>query len=136
MDSGSLILGVLGTWRITHLLAAEDGPFELVARLRGWAGNGFWGSLLDCFYCLSLWISVPFSIALCANWKEGILFWLAFSAGAILLERATARTDSAIPPYREESTGGEHVLLRSSEGGGAGPVGPGIRPGGDGAGKP
>ena len=27
---------------------------------RGLAGSGVWGGLLDCFYCLSLWIAIPF----------------------------------------------------------------------------
>ena len=46
-------------WRITHLLSAEDGPWDVVIRLRRWTGEGFWGKLLDCFYCLSVWISAP-----------------------------------------------------------------------------
>jgi hypothetical protein len=48
-----LLLGILAVWRITHLLNAEDGPWEVVVRLRRIAGEGFWGQLLDCFYCLS-----------------------------------------------------------------------------------
>lgn len=54
-----LILGILGVWRITHLLHAEDGPWDLVVRLRRRAGTGFWASLLDCFYCLSLCMAAP-----------------------------------------------------------------------------
>ena len=33
-----LVLGALAVWRITHLLAAEDGPWDLVLRLRKAAG--------------------------------------------------------------------------------------------------
>jgi len=85
--SYEFLLGVLGVWRITHLLNAEDGPGDLLVRFRRAVGQGFWGSLLDCFYCLSLWISVPFAVVLARSWQERILIWLAFSAGAILLER-------------------------------------------------
>ena len=42
-----LILGILGVWRITHLLQAEDGPWDLVVQLRRALGNRFWGRLLD-----------------------------------------------------------------------------------------
>ena len=49
------ILATLAVWRCTHLIAAEDGPFKLIAWIRGKAGQGFWGTLLDCFYCLSIW---------------------------------------------------------------------------------
>ena len=86
----AFLLGTLAVWRLTHLLAAEDGPFALVARLRHRAGAGFWGELLDCFYCLSLWLSAPVAALLATSWAEGALLWLALSGGAILLERTTA----------------------------------------------
>ena len=41
-----LVLGILCVWRVTHLLNAEDGPWELVVHLRRLAGPGFWGKLL------------------------------------------------------------------------------------------
>jgi len=84
-----LLLGILGVGRITHLLASEDGPFELVARLRLAAGSGFLGKLLDCFYCLSLWIALPFAIWIGSDWRERLLLWPALSGAAILLERWT-----------------------------------------------
>src|SRR5215471_9894523 len=39
----------LVVWRLTHLLAFEDGPFDVIARLRQRAGESFFGKLLDCF---------------------------------------------------------------------------------------
>ena len=42
-----LTLAVLATWRSAHLVAHEDGPFELVVRLRARAGRGVLGSLMD-----------------------------------------------------------------------------------------
>jgi len=54
-----LLLGALVVWRLTHLLHAEDGPWDLLRRLRERLGEGFGGRLLDCFYCLSLWIAAP-----------------------------------------------------------------------------
>ena len=62
-----LILGTFAVWRATHLFQAEDGPWNLVAKLRFHAGNGAFGALLDCFYCLSLWISIPFALLLGAT---------------------------------------------------------------------
>jgi hypothetical protein len=87
------ILGALGVWRVTHLLNAEDGPWQLLARFRKLVGSGFWGGLLDCFYCLSLWAAAPYACWLRLNrhvtWSEALLLWPALSALAILLERAT-----------------------------------------------
>jgi hypothetical protein len=79
--------GTLGVWRITHLLEAETGPWYLLDRLRQRVAAGFWGSLLGCFYCLSLWVSVPFTLFLVGEWRERLLMGSALSAGAILLER-------------------------------------------------
>jgi hypothetical protein len=84
-----LLLGVLVVWRITHLIHAEDGPWDGVARLRARAGAGWLGQLMDCFYCLSLWIALPFALLLGTTWLQELLLWPALSAGAILLERAT-----------------------------------------------
>jgi len=81
------ILGALGVWRLTHLLNAEDGPWQVLVWLRTQAGSGFWGDLLDCFYCLSLWVAVPFALLLGHGWRERLLLWLALSGAAILLER-------------------------------------------------
>ena len=81
------VLCLLAVWRLAHLLSREDGPFDLVLRFRKLLGQGFFGSLLDCFHCVSLWISVPFAFLLCDEWIGGIVTWLALSGGAGLLFR-------------------------------------------------
>src|SRR5260370_41040040 len=93
-----LILGTLAVWRLTYLLQAEDGPWDVVVRLRLAAGNGFWGKLMDCFYCLSLWISAPVAWWIGETWWERIILWLSFLAGASILERATNPEPNA-PAY-------------------------------------
>ena len=92
------LLAVLGVWRLSHLLHAEDGPWDLIMRLRRRLGEGFWGGLLDCFYCLSLWIALPFAVFLGDQTGERFLLWLALSGGASLLERLTAVTGVAAAP--------------------------------------
>jgi hypothetical protein len=93
-----LALSMLAIWRITHFLSAEDGPWDAVVRLRKSVGDGFWGELLDCFYCLSLWIAMPFAYWLGQDWKETLVLWPALSAGSILLERLIADRGVAEPP--------------------------------------
>ena len=105
-----LALGVLCVWRVTHLLIAEDGPWDIIVRLRLHAGNGFWGELLDCFYCLSLWIAAPLAIALGSGVKERILLWPALSAAAILLERLTKSNPAAEPAIYFEDRENQNVL--------------------------
>ena len=50
------LLGLLATWRIAHLVAYEDGPWDVLVRLRIALGDGFLGHLVDCFDCVSLWV--------------------------------------------------------------------------------
>ncbi|MGJ5816644.1 hypothetical protein [Paludibaculum fermentans] len=90
-----LIVSVLAVWRVTHLLCEEDGPGDLFARLRRALGNGFFGRMLDCFYCLSLWVAAPAAWFLGSNWLDRSLLWLGLSGGAILVERATHRAPAA-----------------------------------------
>lgn len=105
-----LLLAVLCVWRITHLLVEEDGPWDLVIRLRRRLGDGFWGRLMDCFYCLSMWIAVPFAYLLGTTWGEQLFHWPAISAGAILLERVSLRQELAMPDYEEEEEVQDAVL--------------------------
>ena len=109
MQFYGLVLGVLAAWRMTHLLNAEDGPWDLLVKLRRLAGNGVFGSVIDCFYCLSLWVSAPLAWLLGDGWKNRLLLWLAISAGAILLQKATSREPTAGVPaeYYEEEEGNE-----------------------------
>lgn len=118
MDFYELILGTLCVWRITHLLNAEDGPWDLLARLRRAVGEGFWGGLLDCFYCLSLWVALPFAALLGEGWRERLLLWPALSGTAILLERLTRRGSDPAPVYFSEDLPADEedgdVLLRQT----------------------
>jgi hypothetical protein len=86
----ALVVGILGVWRIAHLVAAEDGPWDVVVRLRTRAGSSQWGDLMDCFKCLSLWVAAPFAVVLGQNWSIRCLMWPALSAGAIVLDEARA----------------------------------------------
>ena len=97
-----LVLSVFAVWRITHLLGKEDGPFNIIFLIRRKAGNSFFGKLMDCFYCLSIWIALPFGIWLGENSIEKILIWLALSGAACLLEQATTKNDSNGPTYHED----------------------------------
>lgn len=81
------VLAVLATWRVTHLLASEDGPADIIFRLRRRLGDGWVGSLMDCFNCLSLWVAAAAAFLVASDPLTWVLSWLALSGGACLLER-------------------------------------------------
>jgi hypothetical protein len=94
-----LILG-LATWRISNLLVNEDGPWDLLARLR-WAlgirydqtsrpyGTNVFSKLWTCLWCISPYIGVLLTFA---YWRWSDLTLLlslpfALSSMAVIVDR-------------------------------------------------
>jgi hypothetical protein len=81
------VLAALATWRLTHLVAVEDGPADIVLRLRSLLARSMLRTLTDCFGCLSLWIAAPFAFFVSGRLLELLVTWLALSGAAFLLEQ-------------------------------------------------
>jgi uncharacterized protein DUF1360 len=82
-----LTILALATWRISSLLVNEDGPYQMLAEFRSRVIK--YTRLLECVWCVSLWIAGFMTIAyyfvpLYAIW---IMLPFALSAGAILIDR-------------------------------------------------
>jgi hypothetical protein len=108
-----LVVVILVVWRITHLLQAEDGPWNLITRLRRLLGNSRVGELLYCFYCLSLWVAAPLAYLLGTSWLQRLLLWPALSGAAILLERMS---EKPTPTANHEQCGeSSDVVLRQEQ---------------------
>jgi len=113
-----MVLAVLATWRVTHLLANEDGPAAIIARLRERLGHGLLGKLMDCFQCLSLWIAAPMALFFAENLLDWLLGWLALSGAACLLQRFGS-PPVVIEPIPESTKGEEDDdMLRQQAGSG------------------
>jgi hypothetical protein len=111
-----LVVAILATWRVTHLLALEDGPWDLVVRLRLRLGRGFAGALMDCFKCLSLWIAAPAALFVARRPLDWLFVWLALSGAACLLERL-GNQPMIIPPDTHPLEGELDHVLRSETSG-------------------
>ncbi len=127
-----ILIGALATWRVTHLLHAEQGPWGILERYRTYLKQTLGTHLFDCFYCLSVWVALPVGLWLGQGWKERVLGVLAFSGAAVLLERVThpgfdraspVSGESAIPPVYFEGEDVDHELLQSKGAGGSGESG-------------
>lgn len=98
MTITEFILAVFAVWRVTYMLQVEDGPMAVFTRLQAWImkrpdkvggiNQGFF-----CFYCLSVWVSLPITLLIMHNhnWKSFIVYWLAVSTGAILVNKLEQR---------------------------------------------
>ena len=97
-DMLKLVLGVLITWRLTSLAVVENGPKDILAKAREAAGVRFdefsrcqsdtWiGSALCCVKCSSVWVGWLVGLVLERNLWRAFWFGLAYSAGALQIER-------------------------------------------------
>jgi hypothetical protein len=114
--SWHFVLAVLATWRVTHLLAAEDGPGDIVVRFRALLGQSFAGRLMDCFYCLSIWIAAPAALFVTRRWLDWIMVWLAVSGAACLLERLGQQTPVSQLDGQLTNGGTDSVLRTETNG--------------------
>jgi hypothetical protein len=48
---------LLAVWRLTHLFVFEDGPFDVIVRLRTAVGNGFPAD--DGLFTAFPWVAAP-----------------------------------------------------------------------------
>jgi hypothetical protein len=111
-----LVLAVLATWRLATLLARDDGPWEVVARLRAALGDGQLGRLLDCFRCVSLAVAAPLALAVGRDALECLLAWPALSGAACLIERWHTPPAPALTIESWNEQGDSDELLRKQPG--------------------
>ncbi len=64
---------------------------------------------MDCFYCLSAWVALPFTPAVARREREALLVWPALSGAACLLERVTAREGRELRPASSAGDGAGRV---------------------------
>jgi hypothetical protein len=87
------VLAALATWRMTHLLASEDGPGHLIAGFRRFLANSPAGRLMDCFGCLSFWVALPLTFYVTPSLTvapiDWVVSWLALCGASFLLERSS-----------------------------------------------
>ena len=82
-----LVVAAFAVWRLTHLLATEDGPWDVILWIRRKLGTTNWGKMMDCFNCLSLWISIPSAFFVVDGVPDRFAAWLALSGAACLANR-------------------------------------------------
>ena len=88
---------VMAVWRLSSLLVNETGPWSALETLRFKLGagegaceeqitNGIITHPLCCLWCASVWCSLALLPLLIHRWSRVLIYWLAGSAGAILIQ--------------------------------------------------
>jgi hypothetical protein len=73
-DALWVVVSLLAVWRVTHLLHAESGPWDVFGAVRRGASRIGAGAVFDCFYCLSLWVALPFAEPRCGSRSRAARF--------------------------------------------------------------
>jgi hypothetical protein len=87
MQPLTLLLAALAVYRLSRMIADEEGPFSVFAKLRGrfppndWIGRG-----LECIMCVSFWVALPIALYIDWSWTAP-LTWLALSAITVLIRK-------------------------------------------------
>ncbi len=81
------LLASLATWRLAHLIAYEDGPWDVICQIRRKAGNGMLGELMDCPSCLSIWVGAPITAITFGTSLHSVVYWFAISGASVFLEK-------------------------------------------------
>lgn len=84
------VLAVLATYRISTLIALDDGPFDILARMREEIGQETWvGRGLHCPICIGFWVALAAAAAMPDMTLQMVgLWWLAIAGGSAWLYRA------------------------------------------------
>ena len=106
MDMIEILMLGLACWRLSSLFVNEKGPFDMFVRIRKMAGiehtqdgipfgwpNTFFGKLLECMWCFSVWVSAMLILAYIFLPKITMYFalWLALSTIAIVINDVMLR---------------------------------------------
>lgn len=83
-----VILSILAVYRISYLIAREDGPFDMFVAMRHKIGQHNWiGRGLHCILCIDFWLSLPPAIVLFgyAGIPMIIIGWLGMAGGGLII---------------------------------------------------
>jgi hypothetical protein len=106
-----LTVAAVATWRITHLLLYENGPFRAFRKLRERFGVvyadadssevvSFQYEITTCAWCLSVWVATVVTLLQLLSSKARWL-WLPFtySAAAVIINRLMERDRQKFPEF-------------------------------------
>lgn len=95
-----VIVAALATWRISHMLLYENGPFRMLRRLRVMLGVVYYDEhddavatakyeITTCIWCLSVWVGACVGVLwlLVPVWAFWIVLPYALSACAVMISQ-------------------------------------------------
>jgi hypothetical protein len=82
-----LVLCTLAVWRLTTLICYDAGPLDMMVAIRRLAYHLRLKSLVECFDCAAIWISIIVVLLVYRLWWTSIILVLAIAGAASIIER-------------------------------------------------
>lgn len=80
------VILVLAVYRISRMIALEDGPADIFANLREFLGQGDWiGRGFHCVLCVSVWVSLAAALLAFRKPRCILAHWFAIAGGVALI---------------------------------------------------
>ena len=96
-----LLIGSFACYRITQLIVMDDGPFDIIQKLRirlgvyDYGENGSstkaLGRLFGCPYCIGVWVALILTLTLFPIGWLTIAYWFGIAGAQSLLENIAPR---------------------------------------------
>jgi hypothetical protein len=87
-----MLLAVLAVFRLSVLIALEDGPFDVLSLARERVGQTTWvGRGLHCPLCISFWLSLAAGFYLAQWGGSWALYWLGVAGAVNLVYRISSQ---------------------------------------------
>lgn len=104
------LIAALATWRLTQFLVIDDGPFDLLFRLRakvgrydldpadGYSPKTALGRLFECAHCMGKWVGLALALLVVFPTKVGdvILTALALAGAQSMIEEKRGCHEEAL----------------------------------------
>ena len=82
-----LVISILVVWRLTILICYETGPFSLMVKIRMILYRLKLGSLIDCFHCAAVWISILITLVIYKPGIKSTFLIFAIAGGTSIIEK-------------------------------------------------
>lgn len=91
-DALVLLLASLAVYRVSRMIADEEGPWSVFVRLRAAAPPETWLSRgLECIMCVAVWVALPITILIVLLGYTDVwlwpVTWLALSSVTVLIRK-------------------------------------------------
>lgn len=82
------LIAALATYRLSRLLADEEGPWSMFSKLRDLTPEqSSWRRGVECIMCVSVWVALPIAVWIAPDWQHIPLLWLALSAVTVVIRK-------------------------------------------------